>query len=239
MGPKPSAEYSIDRIDNDGDYSPENCRWATPFEQANNKRTSRYLVFNGERKTVTEWGKDLGIRAATIFDRLSRGWSAEKALTVQPAGCSTHGCSAGRGTLEYRAWQKMKAKCYTRKTRGYSYCGGRGIKVCDKWKDDFEAFLEDMGPRPSTDHVMDRRDRDKDYSPDNCRWYTLAEQREAHRYPSNTNLISFNGQTMSQGEWARSLGCNEKLIGHRLNRLGWSVERTLTTPVRKRGTEKR
>ena len=80
MGPKPSPELSIERINNDGNYCKENCKWGTEEEQNSNRRTSRYLELDGEKRTVTSWCKKLNIAKTTLFNRLNRGWSVEKAL---------------------------------------------------------------------------------------------------------------------------------------------------------------
>lgn len=78
MGDRPSSKHSIERIDNNGDYSPENCNWATDIEQANNKRDSVKYTYNGETKTITEWGKECGININTIHHRWERGVRGEK-----------------------------------------------------------------------------------------------------------------------------------------------------------------
>lgn len=83
MGLKPSVEYSIDRIDVNGNYCPENCRWATIKEQANNKVTTQYLTFNGVKKPITYWCEEFGISKYTVRHRLERGWSIEEALLIE------------------------------------------------------------------------------------------------------------------------------------------------------------
>lgn len=79
MGEIPEG-CSIDRIDVNGDYSPENCRWASTFVQQNNRRNNRMLTYCGESKTVSEWAKERGIKPNTLEYRILRGWSIERAL---------------------------------------------------------------------------------------------------------------------------------------------------------------
>jgi len=81
MGRRPSSRHSIDRIDNNSGYSPENCRWATSSQQNRNKRNNRILVVNGESKTMTEWAEIFGIRVGTISERLRRGLSHQESVT--------------------------------------------------------------------------------------------------------------------------------------------------------------
>jgi len=74
-------DMSLDRKDNDGDYCKENCRWATQEEQHNNKRSNVWYDYKGERKTVAQWARHLGISVGTLWARLTHGWSIERAFT--------------------------------------------------------------------------------------------------------------------------------------------------------------
>lgn len=81
MGDRPSEKHSLDRINNDGNYEPGNCKWSTQREQTRNTRRNRRLTFRGKTQCVTAWAEELGVSITAIRDRLSRGWSDERALT--------------------------------------------------------------------------------------------------------------------------------------------------------------
>lgn len=82
MGERPTPDHQLDRIDNNGPYSPENCQWLDRVGQANNRRDNEVLIFNGETKTIAEWARDTGLKYHTLFQRIFKlGWSVERALT--------------------------------------------------------------------------------------------------------------------------------------------------------------
>jgi len=90
----------------------------------------------------------------------------------------THGDSSSQ---EYQTWQTIKKRCYYKKAIQYKDYGGRGITVCDRWLNSYENFLADMGRKPTPKHSIERRDNEKEYSPNNCYWTTQDEQAKNKR----------------------------------------------------------
>lgn len=137
---------------------------------------------------------------------------------------TTHGM---KGTREYRAWQAMKNRCTLPSNRHWADYGGRGIKVCERWLDSFETFLEDVGPAPSEKHSIDRfPDTNGNYEPGNVRW---ATQREQCRNKRNNVVLTRNGESMTVVEWAERLGVKPGYLYKRVRR-GWSDAAVLETP---------
>jgi hypothetical protein len=140
----------------------------------------------------------------------------------------THG---RHDTRTYQAWHSMRQRCLNALHRAYPSYGGRGITICRRWLDSFEAFLKDMGERPDN-RSLDRIDNDGNYKPDNCRWATCSEQQRNTRA---NRLLTHNGMTKCVSEWAENTGIHRATIRGRL-RIGWTVTDALTTPP---GTRRR
>jgi len=167
---------------------------------------------------------DVVLYSLTRGDTKSCGCYA-KASTI--ARSTTHGHTTSRSKT-YRSWTSMRGRCLNKNDPAYPRYGGRGISVCQQWGS-FEQFLSDMGERPENT-TLDRINVDEDYTPENCRWATSKQQSRNRRRSVN---LSLNGETRCVAEWAEHLGVSENAIRKRLL-LGWSDEKTLTTPVRYR-----
>jgi hypothetical protein len=131
-------------------------------------------------------------------------------------------------TATYRIWKGIHNRCNNPNVNGYANYGGRGIRVCDRWRESFEAFMADMGECPSSRHSIDRIDVNGHYEPSNCRWATSREQSRNTRVNCH---IAANGQTRLLVEWSEVSGLSVSLIWARINRLGWSPDRAVSTPA--------
>lgn len=156
---------------------------------------------------------------------------------VTSCGCGRREITAKRSlkhglcyTPEYRCWAEIKKRCYNQNHKFYSHYGARGISMCDRWRYSFESFLSDMGPKPPSMDSIDRRDNDKGYSPDNCRWATITEQQNNKR---SNRVLEFKGKRMTLAQWGRHLNVPRERLNRRLN-AGYTVEQILTQKIYER-----
>lgn len=119
-----------------------------------------------------------------------------------------------KGTREYRSWANMKRRCYNPRTDRYPHYGGRGIVVCERWRNSFENFYTDMGECPDG-YTLDRIDVDGNYEPINCRWASADEQA---RNRSNNVMLHHNGKSMCLTDWAQYLGIEREVLRSRMRR---------------------
>ena len=141
---------------------------------------------------------------------------------------STHGMS--KHPL-YKKYMKMVSRCECEHNKDYENYGGRGIKVCDEWRNDFMAFYDwSLKNGYKEELTIARIDNDRDYSPDNCRYVTKLRQNNNRR---SNRFLEYNGEIMTMADWGRKMGIDPRVIEHRLNRSGWPVGKALTTPLTK------
>jgi hypothetical protein len=123
-----------------------------------------------------------------------------------------HGLS---NTREHVNWMGMIARCENPKNKRYAKYGGRGIKVCARWRESFEAFITDMGRIPFEGAKIDRIDNDRDYEPGNCRWVT---NKENCRNRPKVTMLTMDGATKPLNQWAEERGLKPKTVRQRIRR---------------------
>ena len=127
-------------------------------------------------------------------------------------------------TPTYYTWTSMNRRCNCSKDHRYNDYGGRGIEVCDTWKESILNFVADMGYRPEGKQ-LDRIDNSGNYEPSNCQWVTPAENMN-NRW--NNHRLTLAGVSHTVAEWASLTGINGSTLSKRINRSGWSAERALS-----------
>lgn len=140
---------------------------------------------------------------------------------------TTHGKS---NTEEHSIWMGMIQRCVNPNQPAYKYYGGRGIRVCERWLGDngFVYFLQDMGPRPSRSHSVERKNNNKGYGPDNCIWALPVVQGRNNR---RNHIITAFGKSQCVSAWEEEYKCTRGVISYRINH-GWSAEEAITGRVR-------
>lgn len=136
-----------------------------------------------------------------------------------------HGGASGRKSPTWKTWYEMIRRCRSKTRKCYKHYGGRGIKVCDRWKD-YGNFKDDMGEKP-IGMTLGRIDNNGDYEPTNCRWETIDEQSNNKR---TSRFLEIDGERRTISQWARAYGLDPQVAFSRLQQ-GWDTMRAVTTPL--------
>ena len=197
------------------------------------QRFGRLLVLSREpndKRGSSRWRCrcDCGGEKTTTGAYLRKGLSKSCGCLVREhavrmgAATRTHG-HAVLETVEYKALRSAIARCHNPKHKSYPNYGGRGIEVCQEWRDDFSAFLEHVGPRPAGRYSLDRRDNSRGYEPGNVHWATYGQQLNNTRV---NHIVDVDGVKMTLAQAIRLKGQKSNVVRSRLA-LGWTVERAL------------
>lgn len=149
--------------------------------------------------------------------------------TLKSGASKSCGCSIGvmhglSKTRLYKILNGVKNRCYNENTDNYGYYGGRGIKVCDEWLNDFMSFYNwAMNNGYKEDLTIDRIDPNGNYEPNNCRWVTMKYQANNKK---NNVMLTYDGETKTLSQWANDLNVNYNTIVTRYHR-GWDIKDVL------------
>jgi hypothetical protein len=172
-------------------------------------------------------GKLLTVKRSLLLNHITTSCGCYKHEIVKNINLK-HG---KRYTRLYRIWCNMKYRCYSKNAINYERYGGRGIKVCQEWQDDFKNFYDWAIDNGYNDTLsIDRIDNNEDYKPSNCRWLTNKEQAQNRR--SNFN-ITLDNKTQCLTKWAEEYNIDGSAVRDRIAR-GWSFEKAIKTKSRKR-----
>jgi hypothetical protein len=199
-----------------------------PYIDLKGQRFGRWVVlsFIGGTSAGIAWHCrcDCG-NVRPVLGRSLRAGVSQSCGCLHRDGRTTHGRTR---TREFKIWQGLVQRCTNPNSTGYRNYGKRGIKVCRRWRDSFEAFFADMGAAPSRSHTLDRHpDNNGNYEPGNCRWATKKEQARNARH---NRRLTFNGESLAVSEWAERLGLAVPTVFSRL-RKGWPLHRVLSPSV--------
>jgi hypothetical protein len=159
------------------------------------------------------------------LDRVGRSQKTIRPVNIMKT--ERHGHSRnGRMSPTYSSYTAMLSRCCCPTCTAYPEYGGKGVTVCDRWRNSFLAFLSDMGERP-LGTSLDRIDNEGHYDPWNCRWSTYKAQARNRRC---VRMVTAEGRTMCLVEWAEFKGISLETIRARL-RYGWSAEKAVSFPV--------
>ena len=184
---------------------------------------------NGSKwKCKCECGYVTNIQKSDLVNgrsKMCRSCSYAARKGVSREEIKTHGMT---NTPEYSVWIDMRRRCHDPRRPDYRNYGGRGIYVCDAWKNDFAQFFADMGKRPKG-KTIDRKDNNGPYSPENCVWASAVSQGENRR--TNVRYV-FCGESLTISQAARKYGLNPNTIRSRIHQRGWSPDAAVLTPLK-------
>lgn len=202
---------TLDRIDNNLGYSPDNCRWATTGEQSNNKTNNVNLTHNGKTQNLTQWAKELGFSLAGFSSRYYRNLPREELFTKKKP-TNPKGSWHCKDRLT-RIWRGMKARCLNPNSPSYKDYGERGIKICNDWLS-LDIFKDWALTNGYADNLsIERIDNNGNYCPENCQWITIFKQSKNKR---SSVMLTYNGETLIFKDWARKLGISQSALRCRI-----------------------
>jgi hypothetical protein len=192
----------------------------------------RYHGRNNSEKSVwwcrCDCGREKAVQGACLLNGRSKscGCLMRETTARRNRDNATHGMTQ---TPEWKAWKCMLDRCYNPADKGYRYWGGRGIGVCQEWRESFLAFYAHIGPRPSAAHSLDRIDNGREYEAGNVRWADPVEQSRNRR---NVRRFLYEGEWLTFLEISARCGVSQRKLWERLVKLGWTLEEATAAQTR-------
>lgn len=187
--------------------------------------------YSGRKKKQPSWycrcncGNITSVQAGCLKNGKIKSCGCLNVEKVKQSNTSHGHSRGGMVSSTYASWSSMLSRCQDVTHKSFHHYGGRGITVCERWQK-FENFLADMGVKPKG-KTLDRKENDKGYCPENCRWATMKEQCNNRR---SNRFITFDDKTLTLSMWADKMGVSKNTLYYRI-KMGWTVEKALSTPV--------
>lgn len=220
---------STSNLKSGNSYRCKSCGNQSHYEDLTGQRFGRLIVQKIVSHKPIRWECkcDCGNTTIVIADTLKRGETIS-------CGCYRNECVRDRSikhneshTKLHQVWSGMKTRCNNPNFEFYKDYGGRGIKVCDEWQNDYIAFRDWALQNGYAEGLsIDRIDVNGNYEPSNCRWVT--DKVQANNKTTN-RFIEYKGETHTLQQWSEILGVSVGRLFHRLDKMGWSVEKTFET----------
>ena len=188
---------------------------------------TKFTRKSGEVEKAWRCRCDCGNESIVTPTRLSIGTSRSCGCLQREITAQLKASHGKCGTKEYRSWAKIKQRCLNPKHKHFKNYGGAGITISCGWRDDFQAFLDHIGPAPTDAHTVDRIDNSRGYEPGNVRWATKEQQA---RNTSKNIWVNVNGERLCLEDAASASGLKSITVTSRLRR-GWDIQAALSEPA--------
>jgi hypothetical protein len=172
-------------------------------------------------------GKELAVDRHRILSGQTKSCGCLK-LELLAARATKHGMSR---TPEFKTWAEAKQRCTNPSIKNWHNYGGRGIAMCERWTASFKAFFDDMGPRPSAAHSLDRINVNGNYEPTNCRWATEEVQQSNRR---NSTIVEYQGHKLTVTALALLIGAPQSTMQRYIKSYGLSPTESVSRYLSRR-----
>lgn len=182
------------------------------------------LQNDGSTRVVANCLCECGVSKSILLKEILSGKVKSCSCRKKMGLTKTHGL---HNSPTYKSYYRMKNRCTNKNDKSYSYYGGRGIVICDRWLNSFVNFYSDMGEKPSVNHTIDRINNNGNYEPSNCRWATMAEQNSNKRISSAYYQVEYEGEKYTLYDLAKKLNVRYNCFLSRISLRGGNISEAI------------